>query len=64
LVDDDLSAGCRLSAYRFTDPTAAIRAFVGVPVTLTLLDPSGQSIERAASYQVTLEPTPSVLRGD
>lgn len=62
-TDDDLFAGFRLVDYEMIPPTV-IRPFQNVPVTLTLVKGNGSPVERAAVYQISLEPDRAVLRSD
>jgi len=63
-VDDDLTAGRQLLAYQLDDPDDVVRPFESVYVTLTLQGVDGKTIERQVGYQVSTEPTPSVLRSE
>lgn len=63
-VDDDLVAGCTLTDYELGEPDLTIGAFQSIPVTLVLRDRRGMTTRRAASYQVTLNPSLAVLRSN
>lgn len=62
--DEDYRSGLWLADYRLSSPDAGIRAFVDVPVTLTLRDRQGNAVEKTVAYQVALEPHLAVLRSD
>lgn len=63
-VDDDLLAGFRLEDYEIQPPASAVQPFQNVFVTLTLKQGSGEIVDRAAQYQISLEPNRAVLRSD
>ncbi|MBX3444010.1 MAG: hypothetical protein KF774_16495 [Planctomyces sp.] len=63
-VDDDERAGLQLADYAFGDKAATdLGRFEGFDVNLTLKNRQGETITRAASYQVSLDPL-AVLRSD
>jgi hypothetical protein len=63
-VDEDQKSGLQLVDYEFENEGAEIRPFQNVPINLMLKDPQGQLIDKAVTYQVTVEPGRSVLRSD
>jgi hypothetical protein len=63
-VDDDFAEGRQLIAYDLEDPEAVIEPFQNVFVTLSLKAADGKTLERTVGYQVSLEPSPSVLRSE
>lgn len=62
-LDDDLLAGFQLEDYEIELTSGSPRPFQNIPVTLTLRK-ANQSIQRAATYQISLEPDRAVLRSD
>jgi hypothetical protein len=63
-VDEDHAAGWRLTDFEWADPSQTVRPYQPVGVKLVLRDRRGQTIDKRASYQVTLEPRLAVLRSD
>jgi hypothetical protein len=63
-VDDDWTTGHQLLRYEFKEHEEEIQPYRNVAVTLSLRDKRGKTIERAATYQVVLDPHIAVLRGD
>lgn len=64
LIDDDLAAGLLLVDYQLVPPNQAIRPYVNIRVDLNLRTENGRSVPRQATYQITLQPTRSVMRSD
>ncbi len=62
-VDEDYASGRRLARFELRDHETRIGPFRGVPVLLVLQE-RGKTVERIVSYQITLDPTISVLRSD
>lgn len=62
-TDDDVVQGHALVSYDL-DPAMEIKPQTDVRVNLIVRDRAGQTQHRSATYQVTLTPTPSVLRND
>jgi hypothetical protein len=63
-VDDDLTAGWRLSDYELEEPDAPVSLHKNVPVILSLRDARGKTVRRETHYQVATEPGLAVLRSD
>lgn len=62
--DEDYRSGLWLTDYRLSAPEIGVRAFVDVPVTLSLRDRQGKGFEKNVAYQIALEPRLAVLRSD
>lgn len=63
-VDDDFAEGSQLLSYDLDDPEAIVEPFRSVFVNLSLKTSGGNTLDRTVGYQISLEPTPSVLRSD
>jgi hypothetical protein len=63
-VDDDLLSGLRLSEYEIEEPDLPIKLHQDVSVILEMRDARGNRVRREARYQVSTDPTLSVLRSD
>ncbi len=63
-VDDDFTAGLRLSDYEIEPPHPPSGPHENVPVILSLRDKRGKAIQREARYQIAIEPALAVLRSD
>jgi hypothetical protein len=63
-VDDDLISGFRLSEYEVEEPDLPLKLHQDVPVILEMRDAQGKRVRREATYQVSTEPTLSVLRSE
>ena len=63
-ADDDLAAGCQLTAYRLEDPETFVFPYESVFAILTLQTSDGKLIERKVGYQISLTPGLSVLRSE
>ncbi len=63
-VDDDYSAGFRLTEYEIDEPDAPIELHRDVAVNLSLRDKKGKAVTREAHYQVGTSPGLAVLRSD
>ncbi|MFO0907465.1 MAG: hypothetical protein U0794_03750 [Isosphaeraceae bacterium] len=66
VADEDWLAGQTLVSYRLLEPgdSAVVGIHLHCPVELTLRGPRGKAVKRRVTYEVTTEPTPSVLRLD
>ena len=63
LSDDDLLMGAKLVSYQ-VNPDARFGPHQDVRVDLVFRDRNGRTVHREATYQIVLEPAPSVLRND
>lgn len=61
--DDDVVAGNALVSYEL-DPAIEIKPQTDVQVNLILRDAQGKTQHRSATYQISLKPTPVVIRND
>ncbi len=63
-VDEDCTAGFRLSDYGIEDPDGPAGPHQNVHVILALCDARGKAVQRVTQYQVATEPGLAVLRSD
>ncbi len=64
MADEEWLAGGKLIDFRLADPGQPVGPRVPCPAVLTVRDARGRSSQRTVLYQVSLAPTPMIVRQD